>query len=165
MPILHVSLPTGQKHYKAMRDFYVTILAPLGYGIYYEKDEFLGLGPKNGNPDFWLHAGSEEFSAFGGNVEKRGGKTHVAFEASSRKQVDEWYALALKAGGTDNGKPDERQYTAGYYAAYVIDPLGNNIELAHWSPLWLKLFKSLPLLGTGLVGAAASVGIAKYLGY
>jgi catechol 2,3-dioxygenase-like lactoylglutathione lyase family enzyme len=96
MPVLHVSLPTGRKNYQAMRDFYVTVLAPLGYGIYFENaPTFLGMGPKNGNPDFWLHCGDEEFEAFGGDLEKRGGKTHVAFVANSRKAVNEWHALAV----------------------------------------------------------------------
>jgi hypothetical protein len=69
-----------------------------------------------------------------------------------------------KAGGVDYGKPGERDYTPGYYAAYVIDPLGNNIEVAHWSPLWLKAVMSLPFVLTGLVGAGAAFGAAKYFG-
>jgi hypothetical protein len=96
MPISHVSLPTGPSHYKAMRDFYVSILAPLGYTVFMEKeDEVLGMGPKNAAPDFWLHCGGSELEEFDGDLENRGGKTHVAFQASSAKAVDAWYKLAV----------------------------------------------------------------------
>jgi hypothetical protein len=79
-----------------MRDFYVSILAPLGYTIFMEKEyQVIGLGLKNGAPDFWLHCGGSDFRAFGGNLEKRGGKTHVAFQASSQRAVDEWYQIAM----------------------------------------------------------------------
>jgi hypothetical protein len=48
-------------------------------------------------------------------------------------QVNE-VASYRKVGGTDNGKPGLRDYQPGYYAAYVLDPLGNNIEVLHWAP-------------------------------
>lgn len=96
MPISHVSLPTGQEQYKAMRDFYVAILAPLGYIIFMEKEgEVLGMGPKNANPDFWLHCGHTDFKPFDGNLDKRAGKTHVAFQATSQKAVDDWFKTAM----------------------------------------------------------------------
>ena len=96
MPLQHVSLPTGPTNFVAMREFYINILKPLGYGIYFEKEsEWLGMAPKNGGPDFWLHCGGDDFAKFDGNLEKRGGKTHIAFDASSRKAVDEWYKTAV----------------------------------------------------------------------
>jgi hypothetical protein len=95
MPISHISLPTGKAHNEAMREFYKKLLAPLGYGIYLEGEGFFGMAPKNGGPDFWLHCGHAEFEAFDGNVEKLGGRTHVAFSASSQKAVNEWYKNAL----------------------------------------------------------------------
>jgi len=96
MPLSHVSLPTGQSNYKAMRDFYVAILTPLGYKIFMEhENQVLGMGPKNAAPDFWLHCGGTEFEKFGGNVEKRGGKTHIAFLANERCQIDKWYEAAM----------------------------------------------------------------------
>lgn len=61
-----------------------------------------------------------------------------------------------------NGDPGERSYTPGYYAAYVIDPVGNNIELVHWNPLWLRALKSAPLVVSGVLGAAAAVGAGMY---
>jgi catechol 2,3-dioxygenase-like lactoylglutathione lyase family enzyme len=57
-------------------------------------------------------------------------KQHVAFAAKSRADVDAFHEAALKAGGTDNGAPGLRHggYPPGYYAAFVLDPDGNNIE-------------------------------------
>lgn len=59
-------------------------------------------------------------------------RQHTAFAAKSRAEVDAFYAAALKAGGADNGPPGLRDpakaYPQGYYAAFVLDPDGNNIE-------------------------------------
>ena len=96
MPISHISLPTGQKHFKEMRDFYLAVLAPLGYRVFMEEQgQFVGMGPKYGAPDFWLHYGGSEFDKFDGNVEKRDGKTHIAFEVNSTKAVYDWYKIAV----------------------------------------------------------------------
>jgi len=56
------------------------------------------------------------------------GRTHLAFQAQDRAMVDAFYRAALAHGGTDNGAPGERAYHPGYYAAFVLDPDGNNIE-------------------------------------
>ncbi len=56
------------------------------------------------------------------------GRQHLAFQAHSRDMVDAWHAAALEAGGQDNGVPGERAYHPGYYAAFILDPDGNNIE-------------------------------------
>jgi catechol 2,3-dioxygenase-like lactoylglutathione lyase family enzyme len=56
------------------------------------------------------------------------GRHHLAFQASDRKMVEAFYHAALDAGGKDNGAPGERPYHPGYYAAFVLDPAGNNIE-------------------------------------
>jgi len=56
------------------------------------------------------------------------GRTHLAFQARDRAMVDAFYRAALAHGGTDNGAPGERAYHPGYYAAFVLDPDGNNIE-------------------------------------
>jgi catechol 2,3-dioxygenase-like lactoylglutathione lyase family enzyme len=60
-----------------------------------------------------------------------GTRQHTAFAARSRAEVDAFHAAASRAGGTDNGKPGLREdqgYPAGYYAAFVLDPDGNNME-------------------------------------
>jgi predicted lactoylglutathione lyase len=54
--------------------------------------------------------------------------THIAFQASSSAQVEGFYKAALAAGGKDNGGPGYRNYSPGYYAAFVYDPDGHNIE-------------------------------------
>ncbi|MFD0738502.1 VOC family protein [Lysobacter koreensis] len=59
------------------------------------------------------------------------GPTHLAFQAADRAMVDAFYQAALANGGTDNGAPGERPYHPGYYAAFVIDPDGNNIEAVY----------------------------------
>ena len=56
------------------------------------------------------------------------GRCHLAFQAQSRDQVDAFYRQALAYGGKDHGAPGERDYHPGYYAAFVLDPDGNNIE-------------------------------------
>ena len=53
---------------------------------------------------------------------------HMAFQARDREMVDAFYKAAISAGGTDNGAPGERHYHPGYYACFVLDPDGNNIE-------------------------------------
>jgi hypothetical protein len=79
-----------------MRDFYVSILKPLGYTIFMEKeDQVIGMAPKYSAPDFWLHCGGTELSKFDGSLETRGGKTHVAFQVGSKSKVDEWHKLAV----------------------------------------------------------------------
>jgi catechol 2,3-dioxygenase-like lactoylglutathione lyase family enzyme len=70
-----------------------------------------------GRDDFWIHEGRPV------------GRSHIAFEAQSQEQVDGFHAAGLEAGGRDNGAPGLRsEYSATYYAAYLLDPNGNNIE-------------------------------------
>lgn len=59
---------------------------------------------------------------------------HLAFQAPDEETVRRFYAAALAAGGTDNGAPGERSYHPGYYAAFVLDPDGNNIEAVYHGP-------------------------------
>lgn len=62
------------------------------------------------------------------------GRHHLAFQAKDAATVDAFYEAALRSGGTDNGKPGERAYHPGYYAAFVVDPDGNNIEAVYHGP-------------------------------
>ncbi len=59
------------------------------------------------------------------------GRHHLAFQALNEAMVDAFYVEALANGGKDNGKPGERAYHPGYYAAFVLDPDGNNIEAVY----------------------------------
>jgi catechol 2,3-dioxygenase-like lactoylglutathione lyase family enzyme len=59
---------------------------------------------------------------------------HLAFQAADRDAVARFHEAALAAGGTDNGRPGERDYHPGYYAAYAFDPDGNNVEAVFHGP-------------------------------
>jgi catechol 2,3-dioxygenase-like lactoylglutathione lyase family enzyme len=59
------------------------------------------------------------------------GRHHLAFQAQSRSMVECFHRAALANGGKDNGAPGERTYHPGYYAAFVLDPDGNNVEAVY----------------------------------
>lgn len=65
---------------------------------------------------------------------KATGRTHLAFQAKDEAMVKKFYKAALAAGGKDNGAPGERPYHPGYFAAFVLDPDGNNIEAVFHGP-------------------------------
>jgi catechol 2,3-dioxygenase-like lactoylglutathione lyase family enzyme len=68
-------------------------------------------------------------------VKSVAGPVHVAFRAPNRKAVDRFHAAGLKAGGRDNGAPGVRpDYSPTYYAAFLIDPDGNNVEAVCFTP-------------------------------
>ena len=111
--------------YERAKAFYTAALAPLGYSIIMEVDGAVnasgypaaGFG-MNGKPDFWI--GAE------GRIDK---PLHVAIAADSRAAVDAFYRAALAAGARDNGGPGLRpHYHPNYYAAFVFDHDGHNIE-------------------------------------
>jgi len=164
MAISHVSIPTGPSNYEHVKTWYLKILKPLGYSVFVEKDkEMCGLAPQGGGPDFWIHSGKDEIPKFEGKLEGRKGKAHIAFVATSKSQVDYWYVHAVKAGAMPHGKPGNRtHYTSDYYAAYIIDPMGNNIELVYWAPLWVKLILLFPLLLSAAVGAGVVIGYRRW---
>jgi catechol 2,3-dioxygenase-like lactoylglutathione lyase family enzyme len=117
--IAHTTLSVGD--YRKAKAFYIEALAPLGYKNNMEYGESAGFNDGK-NTDFWITA------------EKSVVPTHLAFEASSQKQVEAFYKAALKAGAKDNGKPGYRDYSPGYYAAFVLDADGNNIEAVWYDP-------------------------------
>lgn len=61
-------------------------------------------------------------------------RIHLAFQVPDRETVAKFHAAGLAAGGADNGAPGERRYHPGYYAAFLLDPDGNNIEAVHHGP-------------------------------
>jgi len=102
--------------------FYTAALAPLGYSVAMEFGDGAGLGVK-GKPDFWITA------------DKEAKPQHLAFHAGDHAAVDAFYAAALAAGGKDNGPPGLRlDYHPNYYAAFVFDPSGHNIEVVCHAP-------------------------------
>ncbi|MGF6174529.1 VOC family protein [Ensifer sp. 4252] len=62
------------------------------------------------------------------------GRHHLAFQARDRAMVEAFHKAGLENGGTDNGRPGERPYHPGYYAAFLLDPDGNNIEAVFHGP-------------------------------
>ncbi len=82
----------------------------------------------SGEGYFWadeLFVSSKDSQAAQGHLT---GRHHLAFQAHDRAMVEAFHQAALAHGGTDNGAPGERPYHPGYYAAFVLDPDGNNIE-------------------------------------
>lgn len=63
------------------------------------------------------------------------GNLHIAFQAPDQETVQRFHEAALAAGGGDNGAPAERSYHPGYYAAYALDPDGNNVEAVYHGPV------------------------------
>jgi catechol 2,3-dioxygenase-like lactoylglutathione lyase family enzyme len=119
----HVGL--NVKDYAASRAFFEQSLAPLGFRVVMAFDEWKAAGFGTGEkPDFWI---SEREPSSSG--------THVAFECPDRATVDAFHDAALDAGGIDNGAPGLReQYHPTYYAAFVHDLDGNNIEVVCHAP-------------------------------
>jgi catechol 2,3-dioxygenase-like lactoylglutathione lyase family enzyme len=102
---------------EAAKRFYLEVLGPLGYRIVYEEPGAVAYLADARGLDFGL-----------GRREPVGG-AHVAFQCDDRAAVDRFHEAAVAAGGRDNGPPGIRaKYSDHYYAAYVLDPDGNNIE-------------------------------------
>ena len=106
---------------EASRRFYGAVLGVLDIPV-----------ESNAPSHFW---GDELFVSAPDGPEAAGrltGRHHIAFQASDREMVDAFYAAGLEAGGKDNGAPGERaNYHPGYYAAFLLDPDGNNIEAVY----------------------------------
>jgi catechol 2,3-dioxygenase-like lactoylglutathione lyase family enzyme len=97
--------------------FYQAALAPLGHVLASQDDSGAGFGPP-GAPALWLYRAKDAGTA-----------AHVAFRAPDRAAVDRFHTNGLKAGGRDNGPAGLRaDYGPTYYAAFLLDPDGNNVE-------------------------------------
>ncbi|HEV2106885.1 MAG TPA: VOC family protein [Thermomicrobiales bacterium] len=105
---------------EASRRFYEAALAPLGFHVMYEDSDGVAFGVTSAD-DFGIHQHQEPTT-----------HAHVAFVAQDRNAVDAFYASALANGGLEKSPPCLRaEYHATYYAGYVWDPDGNNIEAVH----------------------------------
>lgn len=125
----HTGIGVSDIHRSAK--FYEAVLRPLGVWIVMRlgrdfqpsedfAEDFWGGGGEGADyPVFWIDV-----------FHPHGVRQHTAFRAMSRQQVDDFHAAALEAGGADNGAPGLRTagYPPGYYAAFILDPDGNNIE-------------------------------------
>jgi catechol 2,3-dioxygenase-like lactoylglutathione lyase family enzyme len=100
---------------EASRGFYNAVLAVLGIEVVN--------GPHHLAADeLWIDRGAAP------------SRIHFAFQAADRAMVERWYRAGLAAGGRDNGPPGEREYHPGYYAAFLLDPDGNNVEAVFHGP-------------------------------
>jgi catechol 2,3-dioxygenase-like lactoylglutathione lyase family enzyme len=132
----HIGMPVSD--IARATEFYSKALAPLGYGVVMQVSaeetghgSAVGFGApgkaqdfQSGKPSFWI-----------GEGERLPGHIHIAFVAPSRAAVDAFYRAAIGAGGKDNGAPGLRpHYHANYYAAFVLDADGNNIEAVCHAP-------------------------------
>lgn len=112
--IAHAGLFT--KNYKKAKPFYEHVLRTVGYTLSMEYGEAAGF-MEGGETSFWIGKNAKAVPS------------HVAFRAKNRAAVQAFHRAGLKAGGKDNGKPGYRtDYWPGYYAAFVLDKDGNNIE-------------------------------------
>jgi catechol 2,3-dioxygenase-like lactoylglutathione lyase family enzyme len=123
----HTGFPVSD--YAQSKAFYLQALAPLGYALIMEVQQHendhpaAGFGA-NGKPDLWI--GGE------GGLQR---PIHIAIAAQDRAAVDAFYRAAIAAGGKDNGAPGLRpHYHPNYYAAFVLDPDGHNIEAVCHAP-------------------------------
>jgi catechol 2,3-dioxygenase-like lactoylglutathione lyase family enzyme len=111
------------QNFDSAKGFYEQALAPLGYSVQMEFEGAAGFGTGEGIPDFWIGSSPER------------GASHVAITANDRAAVDAFHEAAIAAGGKDNGAPGLRpHYHETYYAAYVHDADGNNIEAVTHRP-------------------------------
>jgi catechol 2,3-dioxygenase-like lactoylglutathione lyase family enzyme len=122
--INHVTL--GTNNVERARQFYDAVFALLGFRLL--KCDETGAHYGTGEILFSLVVPTNKQAASAGNG------THIAFQARSRKMVDEFHAVALKHGGRSDGAPGIRpEYDAHYYGAFVFDPDGNKIEALSYS--------------------------------
>ncbi|UXN66709.1 VOC family protein (plasmid) [Phyllobacterium sp. A18/5-2] len=95
--------------------FYQAVLGTFGIEVVDGGDHFYA-------DELWIDAG------------KPATRVHFAFQARDRDAVQRFYNAGLEAGGKDNGAPGERHYHPGYYAAFLLDPDGNNVEAVYHGP-------------------------------
>ena len=109
--------------FEQSKRFFAQALSPLGYELIMEPSVSAAGFGRQGKPDFWIGQGDP------------GQPAHIAFAASDRASVDAFHEEALAAGGRNNGGPGLRpEYHQSYYAAFVFDPDGNNIEAVCHEP-------------------------------
>ncbi|KAI9748329.1 MAG: hypothetical protein M1815_003342 [Lichina confinis] len=126
MPINHVGIAVPEAQLEETVQFYLKTLGPLGYvEMVRPVAGVVGMGTK-GVADLWLSALLSDVI---------NSKVHLAFDAEDRNLVKKCHEEALATGAKDNGPPGMReQYTPTYYACYVLDPLGNNVEIVTHAP-------------------------------
>jgi catechol 2,3-dioxygenase-like lactoylglutathione lyase family enzyme len=118
----------GVRDQAASQAFYLAALGPLGAAVVWEATP-----PAQGVEILLTPGGVASLCLY--PTEEEPAHLHLAFTAESRQQVDDFHRAAIRAGGQDNGAPGLRpQYSGRYYAAFVLDPDGHNIELVFHEP-------------------------------
>lgn len=111
----------GVRDYEKSKEFYLKVLEPIGVVVVSEGE--LGIE---------LSSDNKSSLCIRRTHENNPAHLHIAFVAESREQVQRFHCIALELGAQDNGGPGLRpNYSNQYYAAYVIDPDGHNIELVY----------------------------------
>lgn len=123
-------METQQIHRGRLIDHLQLVVSDLGRSrrFYGAVLEVLGIPITEGPGFFWadeLFISTADSPAAQGKLT---GPTHFAFQAKDRETVERFHAAGLAAGGKDNGKPGTRAYHPGYFAAFLLDPDGNNVE-------------------------------------
>ena len=119
-PLDHVTVTPSD--FKKSLAFYDTVLATLGLSRIASGEDYCGFGEDRAF--FWLGAPDKDHL--------KSSAVHLAFSASTQEQVKAFHKAGLNAGGANNGSPGYREeYDPGYYASFILDPDGNNIEVVY----------------------------------
>lgn len=127
------------------KTFYEAVLTQLGYKLLYTfstgETTVYAFGYRF--PAFWLAPITKDHAV--------SGPAHIAFSAKTRAEVDAFYEAGIKAGGKDNGKPGLRSNVHKfYYAAFLYDPDGNNIECVSHYPPYVGYLTTWPVIAGSL---------------
>jgi catechol 2,3-dioxygenase-like lactoylglutathione lyase family enzyme len=131
---MDATMPTQELHRGRLIDHIQLVVRDLAASrrFYAAVFDVLKIPMGGTGPDFFwadeLFISTPESKAAQGTLT---GRHHLAFQAQDRAIVNDFHQAALANGGKDNGKPGERPYHPGYYAAFVLDPDGNNIEVVY----------------------------------
>lgn len=106
------------KNLAAAKRFYTAILATLGREPTGESENHIAFD------ELWIDTADERGPS----------RVHLAFQAADHESIARFHRAGLEAGGRDNGAPGERKYHPGYYAAFLFDPDGHNVEAVYHGP-------------------------------
>lgn len=116
MKLGHIGIPV--KDIQKSKEFYDAIASHIGLKCIDSHDDFVGYGSHD-SYEFYIHTGRSAISGI-----------HICFEVDTKEQAHAFYDSGLSAGGIDNGAPGIREdYSPTYYAAFLLDPDENNIEV------------------------------------
>lgn len=127
-------LSTYTTDYERTKNFYKKVFGVLGCSLQTEfvatwnanfpTQRICAYGPPTGKPNFWIIETKDKYTP-----------RHIAFSASNRSVVEQFYSIGLENGGTDNGSPGLRpMYHPNYFGAFLLDPDGNNVEAVTHAP-------------------------------